>query len=422
MIRQRAAQQHVDYLRQLEPPRPARTVEVEAQLQTSIAAMRTSLNHPDVTRQPSESELAFDTRLRSGEDFHLPNFVGKLGSVDFPPFGKIEVWHGDIFDFSQADAWMVPMSPNLLPYRGLGLEVFDRGGVELVQKTFQVVQDSGKNSGLQAGDIVLVPGPERFAKAGGPPPQMLFTIMPWFWEGSPMDASKRLRECIRLAFLAASGHDGSGDGFKSVVLPNLGGGIYGYEPRDSSHVLVEEAVEALLQIEASTPRYTLETISFVESSREAAEALHDALTEASHRWLPQRRLTSAPQWWGQQTRRLIVLPAAPNFFWKRFRVKFKKRHGIKKRARHDYMGNVKPWLWRAQRVQQPPPMMVYQNSGEIAARELQPKARPYYFRGVSHWLFPSRRGGFHSMRRSARGQWVGLLQQYKIREAVRPRM
>eukprot|EP00442_Polarella_glacialis_P028651 CAMPEP_0115050362 /NCGR_PEP_ID=MMETSP0227-20121206/1735_1 /TAXON_ID=89957 /ORGANISM="Polarella glacialis, Strain CCMP 1383" /LENGTH=225 /DNA_ID=CAMNT_0002434195 /DNA_START=400 /DNA_END=1073 /DNA_ORIENTATION=- len=225
--------------------------------------------------------------------------------------------------------------------------------------------------------------------------------MPWFWEGSPMDAGKRLRDCVRRSFLDASGHGSGGAAFESIALPNLGGGIYGYEPRNSSRV--EEAVEALLQIESSTPNYTLRKISFVDSNRQAVDAFHDALTEVAHRWLPERKLTTAPQWWGQHTRRLVVLPAAPNFFWKRFKVKFKKRHGVKKRERHNYIGNVKPWLWRAQRVQQPPPLMVYQQSGEVAPRELQLKARPYYFRGVSHWLFPSRRGGFHGMRRSARG-------------------
>ncbi|CAE8594010.1 unnamed protein product, partial [Polarella glacialis] len=169
---------------------------------------------------------------------------------------------------------------------------------------------------------------------------------------------------VRRSFLDASGHGSGGAAFESIALPNLGGGIYGYEPRNSSRSMVEEAVEALLQIESSTPNYTLRKISFVDSNRQAVDAFHDALTEVAHRWLPERKLTTAPQWWGQHTRRLVVLPAAPNFFWKRFKVKFKKRHGVKKRERHNYIGNVKPWLWRAQRVQQPPPLMVYQQSGE----------------------------------------------------------
>eukprot|EP00931_Biecheleriopsis_adriatica_P105060 TRINITY_DN79656_c0_g1_i1.p1 TRINITY_DN79656_c0_g1~~TRINITY_DN79656_c0_g1_i1.p1 ORF type:complete len:460 (+),score=86.01 TRINITY_DN79656_c0_g1_i1:32-1411(+) len=425
MIRQRAMQQHVDYLRQLQPPRPARSVEVEPQLRPPTAELRTTFGHPEVTRQPAESELL------SLQARPAPTLSGCIGEVELEPFGKIEVHHADIFTFLDDDPWqskaiILPMAPNLLPYRGLGLEAFDRGGRQLVTKTFDAAlggeagegpEGQNQNASLNAGDTIQV-SLHYLRKGASEKDQekILFTIMPWFWEGSPMDAGKRLRDCVRKSFQEASLH------FESVALPNLGGGIYGFEPKDSSRTLVEEAVEALLQIEASTPSYRLRRICFVEKSREAAESFHDALVEVSHRWLPERKLTTAPQWWGQQTRRLIVLPAAPNFFWKRVRVKFKKRHGIKKRARHDYIGNIKPWLWRAQRVQRPPPLMVYQASGEVAPAEKQLRPRPYYFRGVSHWLFPSRRGGFHSMRRSARGQWVGLLQQYKIREAVRPRM
>jgi hypothetical protein len=47
--------------------------------------------------------------------------------------------------------------------------------------------------------------------------------------------------------------------------------------------------------------------------------------------------------------------------------------------------------------------------GRIAAMEEQLKPLPYFFRGVSHWLFPSRsntKGGFHSLKRNAGGHWV----------------
>eukprot|EP00933_Yihiella_yeosuensis_P007836 TRINITY_DN11301_c2_g1_i1.p1 TRINITY_DN11301_c2_g1~~TRINITY_DN11301_c2_g1_i1.p1 ORF type:complete len:523 (+),score=82.85 TRINITY_DN11301_c2_g1_i1:38-1606(+) len=472
MIRQRAVQQHVDYLRQLDAPRPYRSVEVESKLQSPAQDVKTTFTYPEITRQPTEDELAAqDRKLRAVDAFSASTaFEGRIGGVDLEPFGTIEVIHGDIFDFKEADALILPMSRNLVPYRGLALEAFDRGGRKIVKETFDAwhraqkktdYEHEGINSteGLESGDTVLVNGCNIADQS------VLFTIMPWFWEGSPMDAGKRLRSCVRYAFLAASGHrhdteekfqwvslpsvnsgpDGRrwleevhktfigpslieeqsafvNDGFTSIALPNLGAGVFGYEPQDSCRTIVEEAVEALLQVEASNPRYTLKKISFVESNKERAYAFHDALTEVAHRWLPDRKVTTAAQWWGLKSRRLIVLPDAPNFFWKRHRVKFKKRHGVPKRARHDYIGNVKPWLWRAHRVQQPPPLLVFKQSGEIAPRDVQLKARPYYFRGVSHWLFPSRRGGFHNMRRSARGQWVGVLQQYKIREDVRPRL
>ena len=51
--------------------------------------------------------------------------------------------------------------------------------------------------------------------------------------------------------------------------------------------------------------------------------------QVSRRWLPAERLTTAPEWWGKKTRRLLVLPDVPNFFWRRFKVKFKKRHGVR---------------------------------------------------------------------------------------------
>ena len=241
-----------------------------------------------------------------------------------------------------------------------------------------------------------------------------------------MDAEKRLRFCVRRAFHMASLHchsvlsHGQTLGSKrslqkkikrnplhllrckggTVALPNLGAGIYGYAPKDSSELFVEEAIESLLQLEASEPTYGLRRICFVDAKLDTAEALASALVEVSRRWLPEERIVTAPEWWGRQTRRLVVLPDVPNFFWRRFRVKFKKRHGvswlfrrvsksfevlerseIKKRFRVNYIGNMKPKLWRAQKVQQPPPLLV-KPDGSLAEDQL--KARPYFYRGWRH--------------------------------------
>jgi len=317
------------------------------------------------------------------------------------------------------------MAPNLVPYRGLGLQVFDRGGPDLVKETFatareQYVREQESSSsasaseaeGVQAGDTVIVPSKAIAAK------KTMFVIMPWFWEGSPLDAGKRLRHCVQQAFRAAV----SEDGFAHIVLPNLGGGVFGYEPRGSSRVLLEEAVEALLQIEAQTPVYKLKQITFIESNKETARELHEALVEVSHRWLPDHRLTSAPQYWSEATRKLLVLPAVPNWFLKRDPVKFKKFHGVKRKARRNYIGNVRTVLWRPHKVQQPPPLLVYRDSGESAPSGRQLKARPYYFRGVTHWLFPVRKSGFHGLRLGSKGQWVAQNQQIKYQETVRPRL
>ncbi|CAK0849087.1 unnamed protein product [Prorocentrum cordatum] len=229
-------------------------------------------------------------------------------------------------------------------------------------------------------------------------------------------AVERLRYCVRCALQAASSQ-----GLESIALPSLGGGVFGYEPRQCSSIFLDEAVESLLQIEASDPSYTLKRITFVDSHPETAEAFGAALTDAAYRWLPERRLTTAPQFWGQATRRLLVLPDAPNFFLKRWRIKFKQRHGVKRRVRKHYLSNWIPWLWRAQKVAQPPPLLVHARSGDVAAQDRQLPARPYFFRGVSHWLFPSRRSGFNLLRRTSSGHWKGVLRQFRLVDAVRPR-
>lgn len=410
IIRQRASEQHVDYLKQLKPTRQYRQVDLDPKLVRPLDEIRQVFNHPEIVQQPQE-----ERHLKPLEKILTPSFEGQLGEYDLAPFGRLEVVHGDIFQ-AEAKLAILPMAPNLVPYRGLSLEAFDRGGPNLVKNAFNVAKEQYRDQGgLQAGDTIVVNG------YGTATESIMFVVMPWFWQGSPMDAGKRFRHCIKSAFGVAAGPQG----FESVVLPHVGGGIFGYEPRNSSRTMMEEAVEALLQIEAQVPSYKLKRLTFIDSRRETAYQMNEALTEVAHRWLPDHKLTTAPQYWGKATRRLLVLPAVPNFFLKRDRVKFKKFHGVERRQRKKYRGNFRPWLWRPHRVQQPPPLLVYQSgeqSGASAPADLQPKARPYFFRGVTHWLFPSRRSGFHALRTSSKGAWIAQLQHMKWREAVRPRL
>jgi len=399
------------------------------------------------------------------------------------PFGHIEVHHADIFSFWEKDieeelqrlpladtaatigrAMVLPMAPNLLPYRGLGLEAYDRGGPKLVEAVYKAakLEEDGtpkEEIQLEAGDALELPLHLSMPSFGRQLESLkarllqqsaeeqtalkkklqkeqnfnkvIFMIMPWIWEGSPMDAEKRFRYCARQALLRASMHcqrvsdQVSAEKWEyqegTVAIPSIGGGIYGFEPKNSSLTLVEEAFETLLQIEASQPSYALKRICFVDADEDTAEALASAVVEVSRRWLPSERVITAPQWWGKQTRRLLVLPDVPNFFWRRHRVKFKKRHGVKKRQRVNYVGNVVPNLWRAQKVRQPPPLLMHQD-GRIADFDRQLKPLPYFYRGVSHWLFPSRRGGVHVMKRSARGQWVGAPRAVQLHDGIRPKM
>ncbi|CAJ1386383.1 unnamed protein product [Effrenium voratum] len=358
-----------------------------------------------------------------------------LREVAVEPFGKIEVHHGDIFSFWEKDlqdlaerpkessaraaarSMVLPMSPNLLPYRGLGLEAFDRGGALLVRETFEEAKrefgiENPENEKetkihLEPGNVVQLPlhhlAPplvRRQLQEGDCnwKNRIMFMIMPWVWEGSPMDAAKRFRFCTKRAFESAVKHckkvsqeaEAKMQPYEgTVALPNLGGGIYGYEPRSSSVSLVEEAFETLLQVEASDPCYALRRICFVEADLETATSLAESLVQVSHRWLPEQRLTTAPEWWGRQTRRLLVLPAKPNFFWRKFRVKFKQRHGVKKRELVNYEGNVVPFLWRAQKVRQPPPLLVHQSDGRLPDPQRQLNPGPTTSTGSLTCCFPT---------------------------------
>lgn len=411
MIRQRATEQQLDYLRHMEPRRPSRRLEIDPKLQKKEENTRHIFSNPEIMRQPSEEKW-----LLSPEAALTPTYLGQLGKIDLEAFGCIEVVHGDAFT-QETEAVMLPMPPNLMPYRGISLEACDRGGKELMKEIFHAAKNSCAQrdrltKGLQTGDTLVV------KSSGFSMQNILFVIMPWFWQGSPMDAAKRLRYCARSAFQQA----GSPTGFSSIALPNIGGGIFGYDPKNSCRLLVEEAIEALLQIEAERPCYNLKHITFIENRQETAELFNEALTEVAHRWLPERRVTTAPQHWGHMTRRLVVLPAVPNFFWRRHKVKFKKYHGVKRKEKHNYVGNMRPYLWRAMKVAQPPPLMVLQQTGDVAPTNFQLKARPYFFRGVTHWLFPSRRSGFYALRKSSKGHWMAHIQRYRVVEDVRPRL
>lgn len=409
-IRRRATEQHPEYLKQLGgPPKSSLLADVEPKLNSRLAETRQILNGLGYAREEPSTDLPPSDMLLRAEQALQPKYAGMLAQYDFEPFGTIQVLHEDIFN-ADVEAIILPMTPNLMPYRGLSLEVFDRGGPELVKETFKRAQD--KEERPNVGDTIVVDG--RGVRAD----KIMFVILPWYWQGNRMDATKRLRHSVRSALDDA----GSPEGFSSVALPSLGAGVYGYEPSRTSLLLLEEAVDVLLQIDKLTPHYGLKHISLIENRRDTAECFGNALTEIAHRWLPDRRMTTAAEWWGTQSRRLIMLPARPGIFWRKHKVKFKKHHGVVRKARRNYIGNIKPKLWRAHRVAQPPPLRVFRESGEVAPSEQQFRARPHYFRGVSHWLFPARRTGFQGLRKGAKGQWVAVNRQYRLREDFRPRL
>lgn len=425
-VLERASTQHIDYLRQLDPPRPQRRVNVDPKLLRPWDETRQVFGYPHLMQQPSSEEA----RLRAPRIALAPKYGGELRSFALEPFGTVKVVHGDIFE-AQCDAVILPMSPNLVPYRGMALEALDRGGAELVQRVFaeaKALWEGAKResaTGAKRGTEALISGDVVAVDDTRSDRRIFFVIMPYFWQGSPMDAAKRLRHCVRSA-LAEVCRQARGPA--SVAMPSLGNGIFGYEPKDSCRILAEELAEAMMQLDAHAPNYCLKSVQLVDTRRETAEQLEDAMTDVARRWLPSERLTTAAQFYGGQTQRLVVLPAANRFYWKRHPVKFKKNHAVVRKARRNYLGNVVPRLWRPQTMHQPPPLLVHREvdpaTGQvrIAERERQLGPRQFYLRGVTHWLFPTRRSGYHALRKSGHGRWVADPRRWRLAPFVKPRM
>ncbi|EPT29064.1 hypothetical protein TGME49_229900 [Toxoplasma gondii ME49] len=408
-----------------------------------------------------------------------PQYGGLLQQIELPGFGEINVVHGDLLSGSDrealqrraeeesagrpgqekqegnvlaADAMLVPVPPNFLPYRGFGLEVLERGGPALQKAAFvevkrklqqrevardllsgqagreegaqregsglgflsrRVAHESASEGGLDPGDLLLTP-------TFGVCPRvslLAFLVTPYYWQGNSTEAARRLRFTMRRAL-----DDLNRQGPGSLLLPFVGIGLYGYEPRGAAEILVESAVEQLLQVDAVDPNYTLRKITFVDRDATNAALLAEAAQAAKRAWLPEHQVVPAPVYWSQKQRRLLdVTDGMLMFCRKHTRLSFKKHHGVIRRQKTHYFSNVRPFLWRSSRVLEPPPLLLYRHSGKPADWQLP--ARPFYRQGVSGLLFPPRlRRGFPSMRVNSKGQFVGVNKMPYIAEKAQPRL
>ena len=374
------------------------------------------------------------------KDIISPSLLGEMGCIDFGTFGRISTAHGDIIaNGDTSSRIVVPIPPNLTPYRGLTLEVLERGGDELVRKMFTTARHMYANEimppegTLTDEDSALQPA--RDARSRSPEPcrgipvgsvipvdQYLFVVSPHFWQGSSSDANQRLRLAIKsvIKYVRSSQHP-----VRKLCIPHIGRGQYGYDADWSFEALVEEAIDELLQLDA---RDTVSTspldIVFVDNDVSVVEQFRDVLSVLGDRWLPYRRSIPAPQYWSKQSRRLIVMDEAAELqtMRRRDKYKFKQHHGKLRNLGGKYFWDtLQPWIWRAQKVHEPPPLMVSEKSGEIANSQLP--ARPYYFRGLSHTLYDTSnlRTGFPTMRRSRSGQLVGVNRQPDTQKIAKPR-
>lgn len=321
-----------------------------------------------------------------------------------------------------------------------GLAVLERGGEALQQSLFRALKRSlqekrrsplptfndypeesrrqllrmaeEESKQLRPGELLFVSCFSSTPNA----PLLAFAAMPYFWQGSSTEAARRLQETARLCFKTLGDR-----GIRSVLVPFLGLGVYGYEPKRASHIIIKAALEEILQLDAVSPSYNLSRVDFVDFDIRGAAVLAEALNEAQRIWIPEKQAISAPQYWSRQSRRLLELTDSVLSFCKRHtRVSFKKHHGVIRRQKKHYFSCVRPYMWRASRVLQPPPFLVLKHSGEAAERQLP--ARPFYFRGVSAILYPPRVSGFPSLRVKRDGQFIGINKVENVADKARPRL
>eukprot|EP00386_Alphamonas_edax_P006361 GDKI01020608.1.p1 GENE.GDKI01020608.1~~GDKI01020608.1.p1 ORF type:complete len:503 (-),score=110.64 GDKI01020608.1:98-1606(-) len=372
-----------------------------------------------------------------------PKLEGFLTDMKLDKFGDISVYHGDIFE-ERADVLVVPMVANFLPHKGISLRVLEKGGQSLLKEAYAQVKELlqtrraaveafSKEAGVQLtqaekkerleANVRLHIGDVIVTSPHGVNPHIhsiAFVVTPYYFQGGPTDAARRFRYTVKNVFRAVADKDTVGGGV--VMLPHIGAGVYGYEPSNACDILAQEAVECLLQLETTTPTYTIRHIKFVDRDHDTARTLGESVSEQRTTWVPQYRLTTAPQFHSRQSRRLLeVTPWVVTRCLRRTATSFKHYHSIIRRRQQHWFRNIQPFMWRTQKVNEPPPLLVYKQTGHAAPLDDQLPARPHYFRGVSHALFPKERPGFKTMRMSKHGDLRGQNKMPDIFDEIRPK-
>ncbi|KAF8821310.1 hypothetical protein IE077_004358 [Cardiosporidium cionae] len=354
-----------------------------------------------------------------------PEYKGVLKTVDFEHFGSISAVHDDVLRY-KADCLIIPMASNLLPYRGLGLRIMEQGGPQLskvlysstrnILKQRQTVHPQnysakGKRFHLSVGDVLLAPSFNISESVT----VLAFLVMPYFWQGSPLQSARQLRYALKTALKFLNKNS-----ISSIALPHIGNGLYGFSPADSAHLLYEECTEALLQLEEEIPLYNIQSISIVDEDNRTAEILYEALKDVERTWIPEEQVIPSTLYWKKQSQRIIeVSPRVLRWCKKHNKVSFKKYHSIPRRRALYWRMNLLPFIWRPARVLTPSSLMVKKLSGYPSTHQNPPKA--FYYRGVSHQLFPVVRPGFPSMRITQRGRFVGVNRHPRITNEIKPR-
>lgn len=335
-------------------------------------------------------------------------FGGVLESREFPSFGTVTAEHNDLLSLN-VDTIIVPLTPNCMPHAGIGLQILERGGPPLLNAVLSQVKDLletrhlrrmqrvnvGKPSSsgavvkagggkaqndyareagnLQCGDVIQLPSFGAVAS-----PTLTFVVLPYFYDTVPVAAAHLFRRAVHAALSAvnrgqldvAASCDGS-PRKRTVGIPVLGTGqVHGFQRGLVLPIMMTETVELLLQLHTVTPHYGIQTVRFVASRRQDANAVASALRDLASRWLPEYQMESASSYWERRSRRIVTVSRSIV----RRSCTFEKVSFARRVPRRLRAGSRLPKIerqrrlqhrWRRYRVQEGPPLQVYSTTGAV---------------------------------------------------------
>lgn len=440
-LNDRALKYHMDYIRSLD--------QLEGKNRSMMKEMfpnrKSEINKLFFKRggeEEKKEENVNDEYLLNMDFSQKTEFKKEMKNFELTPFGNIRVIHNDILE-EEGDCMLIPMVSNFIPLSGFGAYILHKGGKELVKEIFisiknlikkridilnehkeEYLKDSGidgekkfkelldNTKSLQIGDFILTKPHNVSTKV-----QLLaFLIMPYYWQGNSYISANKLRHafsnCLKqLNELSVS----------SLILPNIAAGIYGYQPKDASNILIEESVESILQIYNTIPLYNLNSISFVDKDYSTCQIFCERVSEIARNYLPSEQILPAPKYWNMVNRRLLEIPSNVVYFCKRQnKISFKKYHGIIRRKYLNYYSNIRPFKWRASRVIEPYPFFVHKKDGTPSTSQMGP--RPYYYKGVTHTLYPINKKALVNIRVGRGGKLQALMRVSNISAETKPRL
>ncbi|SBS88063.1 conserved Plasmodium protein, unknown function [Plasmodium ovale] len=376
-------------------------------------------------------------------DLTKKNYQYEMKNMTLEGFGSIKIIHNDIIE-EEADCMLIPMVSNFIPLSGFGAYILQKGGRELVKEIFLSIKTlikkridilkeykeeyMNEQSGLhtensftelvenskmlQTGDVIIT----KPYSVSNKVKLLAFFIMPYFWQGNSYISSNKLRYSFSNALKKLNDLC-----ISSIILPDIASGIYGYAPNNSSTILLEECAECILQLSTIIPQYNINCISFVDKDFNTCKIYSEQLEEISRCYLPNKKVLPAPIYWNTINRRLLEIPSNVIYFCKKQnKISFKKYHGIIRRKYQNYYSNIRPFKWRASRVVEPNPFLVYKNSGEPSS--YQYNCKPYYYKGISHTLYNINRKGLVNIRVGKRGKLQALKNVSNISQETKPRL